>query len=501
MMRGFCLRRLGPAAPDPIRFDAVWLHAINARPIKSGLGPLAPAAGGLLLAACAVGPDYKPPVTPVATLTPSAVATSAAAPDAWWRLYDDPVLDDLIAQAFAANTDLRVATANLRRARAVLDESRSARLPTTNIAGSAVEARQSVATANGPVPFRSEFFRLGFDASYEIDLYGRVGRSIAAARADADAEAAARDTVAISVAAETARAYADACSAARQVGVAERSLKIQTDSFGLTEKRVAVGRDSPLDAARARSQLESTRASLPGYAADRRSALFRLAVLTGKPPTEIDPRAAACTMPPQLKQPIPAGDGAALLKRRPDVRRADRQLAAATARIGVATADLYPRIVIAGSVSGQGTSPSAVLQNNGFGFSIGPFISWSFPNITVARARIKQAKASNEAALAGFDGVVLAALQETETSLSDYAATIERTTALRRARDESADAARIVRLRYAAGSENFLAVLDAERTLATADANLAASDAVLTTAQIAVFKSLGGGWEAVPPLP
>jgi NodT family efflux transporter outer membrane factor (OMF) lipoprotein len=380
----------------------------------------------------------------------------------------------------------------------VLDENRSARLPSTNISASAVEAQQAVPTPNGPVPFRSEFFRLGFDASYEIDLYGRVGRSIAAARADVDAEAAARDTVAISVAAETARAYADACSAARQGAVAERSLTIQSDSFALTERRVAAGRDSPLDAARARSQLESTRASLPGYAADRRAALFRLAVLTGKPPTETDSRAAACTAPPRLKAPIPAGDGAALLKRRPDVRRADRQLAAATARIGVATADLYPKIMLAGSVSGQGTTPASVLQSNGFGFSIGPFISWSFPNITAARARIKQAEAGTEAALAGFDGVVLAALQETETSLSDYAANRDRNAALRRARDESAEAARIVRLRYAAGAENFLAVLDAERTLATADANLAASDAALTTTQIAVFKALGGGWETVP---
>ncbi len=156
------------------------------------------------------------------------------------------------------------------------------------------------------------------------------------------------------MAAETARAYADACSGARQLAVAQRSLQIQTDSFALTERRVAAGRDSPLGAAQARSQLETTRASLPGFAANRRSALFRLAVLTGKPPTEIDPRAAACSAPPLLKQPLPVGDGAALLKRRPDVRRADRQLAAATARIGVAIADLYPKISLGGAVSGRG---------------------------------------------------------------------------------------------------------------------------------------------------
>ncbi|OYU15420.1 MAG: RND transporter [Alphaproteobacteria bacterium PA4] len=457
----------------------------------------------LLLSACMLGPDYHPAATPVAAngsfvaATP-AIASDAATPDAWWRLYADPVLDDLIGQAFAANSDLRVATANLRRARALLSESRSARLPATTVSASAGEARQTVATPAGPVPFESEFYRAGFDASYEIDLYGRVGRGIQAARADAEAQAAARNTVAISVAAETARAYADACSAARQLAVAERSLKLQSDSFDLTERRVAAGRDSPLDAARARAQLESTRASLPGFASARQSALFRLAVLTGKPPSEIDPRAAACTAPPQLSQPIPVGDGTALLRRRPDIREADRRLAAATARIGVATADLFPRITLGAAASAQGTTPGAAFSNQGFGFSLGPAISWSFPNITVARARIAQAKASTEAALATFDGTVLGALRDTETALSDYAATLDRNRALTAARDQSAEAARIVRLRYAAGAENFLAVLDAERTLATADAQLAQGEATLTTNQIAVFKALGGGWEALP---
>lgn len=456
----------------------------------------------LLLSGCALGPNFHAAPTPPSanagfvSATPS-VASGTPTPDAWWRLYNDPVLDDLIAQAFAANTDLRVAQANLRKARAVLSESRAARLPTTSISGSAVEQRSQVTTVNGAVPFRSEYYQLGLDASYEIDLYGRVGRSIEAARADAAAQAAARDTAAISVAAETTRAYADACSSARQLAVAERSLKLQTDSFDLTERRVAAGRDSPLDAARARSQLESTRASLPGFAANRRSALFRLAVLTGKPPTEADPRAAACTAPPQLSEAIPAGDGAALLKRRPDIRQADRTLAAATARIGVAIADLYPKISLGGSLSAQGITPGAAFSNQGFGFSIGPLISWSFPNIFAARARIKQAKAGADAALASFDGTVLTALKETETALSDYAGMIDRNKALRAARDQSAEAARIVRIRYAAGSENFLAVLDAERTLATADATLADSDAALTTAQIAVFKALGGGWEAI----
>jgi len=375
--------------------------------------PLVSAA--LVLASCAAGPDYRPAPLPAAAGGAFAgaapdIASSDAAPPAWRHLYNDPVLDDLVSEAFAANTDLRIATANLRRASAALTEAKGARLPTTTVTASAVEARQTVPTANGPVPFSSEFYRAGLDVSHEIDVYGRVSRSIEASRADA--EAATRDAVPISVAAETTRAHADACSAARQLAVATQSLNLQTDSFDLTRKRVAAGRDSPLDAARARAQLAAARAAQPGFAADQRSALFRLAVLTGKPPTAVDPRAPACMAPPLLRTALPTGDGAALLKRRPDVRRADRQLAAATARIGVATAELCPRIGLGGAITGQGVTPGAVICNNGFGFNIGPVISWSFPNMIADRARIKQARAGGEAALAGFDGTVLKALKE-----------------------------------------------------------------------------------------
>ena len=451
----------------------------------------------LLLSACALGPRHAAPAVPPAAEAPfitPAPASAASAPDHWWRLYDDPVLDALIAQAFAANTDLRIATANLARARGLLLESMGGRLPSTSISGSAVEARQAVPTPQGPVAFESEFYRLGLDMSYEIDLYGRVGSAIAASRAEAQAEAAVLDTVRITVAAETARAYADVCSATRQRAIAEQSLKLQSDSFTLTERRVAAGRDAPLDLARARAQLEATRATLPGFTAARQAALARLALLTGRAPADVDPRAAACTAPPSLNQPIPVGDGAALLKRRPDIRQAERLLAAATARISVAIADLFPQISLGGGISGQGVTPGAALSNRGFAFSIGPAISWSFPNINTARARIRQSRAGADAALASFDGTVLKALQETESALADYAATLERQGALAKARAESAEAARLTRLRYAAGGEPFLAVLDAERTLATADAQLAETDAQLTTSQITLFKALGGGW-------
>ena len=495
----------------------------------------------LALTGCVLGPKYHPAPTPPVAAGPFVAASpstsSAPLPDRWWRLYDDPALDELVERALVANTDLRVATANLRRARAVLSEARAGRLPSTTISAAGGYSRSSASsnrtnggtgtggagtggtgtggtggtgtggtgnggttgtgtTTTGSGNFESQYYNASLDVSYEIDLFGRVSRTIAAARADAAATEAARDFLRVSVAAETIRAYADACSATRQLNVAQASLQLQTQTFGLTERLNAGGRGTPLDVARARAQLEATRATLPTYITDNRTALFRLALLTGEAPETPSPVAAqACKVPPRLLTPLPIGDGTALLKRRPDIRQADRNLAAATARIGVAIADLYPRVSLGGSVGTSALSFGGLGTSAAFNYNIGPFISWSFPNIAVARARILQARASNEAALASFDGTVLNALQETESALATLAGENDHFNALKTARDASAEAARIVRLRYGAGRENFLAVLDAERTLASAEATLAASEAALADDQISVFKALGGGWE------
>jgi multidrug efflux system outer membrane protein len=482
-------------------------------------GRVAPMIAALALGACAVGPNYHPALTPPVaagrfTASDTIAVSATALPEKWWQLYDDPALDALVTEALTANTDLRVATANLRRARAVLGETRAQRLPSTAISASATYQKSngssgSVGGSGGGSAgggagggtsrsYEGEYYSTGLDVSYELDLYGRVRRDIAASRADVAAQEAQRDAVRTSVAAETARAYGDACSAALQADVARRSLTLQSQTVELTENLALAGRGTPLDTSRAHAQYEQVRATLPPFLAARRAALFRLSVLTGHAPEEIAPAAAACTTPPQLKAPIPVGDGTALLKRRPDIRQADRALAAATARIGVATAALYPKVSLGGSIGTSGISLGQLGSDGSFRFSLGPLLSWTFPNITVARARIRQAKASNESALATFDGTVLTALRETETALSDLAGALDRQTALAATRDYSAEAARIVGLRYRAGAENFLAVLDAQRTLATAEAALAQSRAALVTDQVAVFKALGGGWENAP---
>lgn len=455
-----------------------------------------------LLTACAVGPRAPdaalPPLASGALIgSTSAAVSTAEARDDWWRLYNDPVLDQLIDQAFAENNQLEAAEANLRAVRASLSESRAGRLPSTSVSASGQRSRASAATvpgSNGATQDEVDTYSVGLDASYEIDLFGRIGSAIRAARADADAAAAALDIVRVTVAAETTRAYADACSANAQITVAERTIELQADTARLTQTLLDGGAGTGLDVARARSALASTRATLPSLTAQRDAALFRLATLTGRTPAEASEAARQCVRPPQLSQPIPVGDGAALLARRPDVRQAERNLAAAAARVNVATASLFPTISLGGSIGSTALDSSGIGDSGNTRFSFGPLISWSFPNIAVARARIAQTGAQSDAALATFDQTVLAALQETETALSAYANELDRRTALTEARDQAARAAQLSRMRFNAGADSFLTVLDAERTLAGADATLAASDALVTTYQIALFKALAGGW-------
>ena len=496
----------------------------------------APFAAALVLGGCVMGPNYRSAPTPPVAAGQFAAGAAASfstlpPPPRWWHLYDDPAIDDYVEQALTANTDLRIASANLARVRALLSEVRAGRLPSTTIVGSGGYSRSAIGgsatsmggtgtggtggtgtggtgtggtgtgrtgTSSSGGRFETQYYSAALDVSYEVDLFGRVRRSIAAARAGAAAIEAARDFVRVTVAAETTRAYADACAAGEQLGVAQQSLRLQTQTFGLTDRLYTAGRGTLLDVSRARALLEETRATLPTYAANRRVALFRLAVLTGQAPEVPLAAAAACMHPPRLPTPLPVGDGTALLQRRPDIREADRNLAAATAQIGVATAALYPQVTLGGAIGSSGLTPGALFSSAGLTFNVGPLISWTFPNIAVARARINEARASNEGALANFDGVVLTALQDTETALAALAGEGERFTSLRRARDFNAEAARIVRLRYAAGRENFLAVLDAERTLANTQALLAVSEATLSSDQISLFKALGGGWENAP---
>ena len=457
-------------------------------------------ASGLTLSACVAGPDYARPGTPpraegtfIGSASPA--VTSEPVQGDWWRLYEDPILDRLVADALAANTDLRVALANVERARALLRETRSARLPQTSIDAGANYGRTPEGQRALGDAAEDWSFDAGLSVSYELDLAGRVRRSIEASRADADETQAAADAVRVAVVAETARAYADASSAAERIAVAERTLQLLDQTVRLAEKRFEAGRTTRLDVARVAALRGQQLATLSPLRAQRDAALFRVAFLTGRAPADLPPEVGQRVATLRLTRPLPVGDGRALLARRPDIRQAERRLAAETARIGVATADLYPRISLGGSLGSTSNAIGDMLSGGPIRWLAGSLISWAFPNVEGPRARIAAAEASAKAALAAFDGAVLGALQETETGLSAYAHTLNRQQALRQAAEQSRVAARITRAQLREGRVDSLAVLDAERTLAGAEADLAQADAQVAEAQIEVFRALGGGWQ------
>jgi len=458
----------------------------------------------LALSACTVGPNFKRPATPsvaaggfAETARTSSVAATPL-PDHWWQLYSDPVLDRLVSDALAHNTDIRTAAANLARARAVLSEQRGARLPSTQLSAQATRSRTPAFQSPTGKAFETDFYTAGFDASYEIDLFGGITRAIEAARGDTEAAAAQLDAARVSVAAETARAYAQACSNAAQRAVALETVTLQQQTLNLTKTLFEAGRGTQRDVQRADVLLANTQASIPGFEAERRASLYALATLTGHAPEAIDADADKCMAPPRVTVPVPVGNGAALLARRPDVRAAERTLAADTARVGVATADLYPSIQLLGSIGIGARKPGDLFKPAGLSWSIGPLITWNFPNMTAARARVRQAEAGADASLARFDGTVLTALKEVEQALARYAGALDQNAALARAAQASSDAARLSRLRFDYGADSFLLLIEAERDRADARAALAQSDAAVADAQISLFKALGGGWQDAP---
>jgi multidrug efflux system outer membrane protein len=459
-----------------------------------------------ILAGCTtVGPDYKLPAQAVINAPAAqgrfvgaqgqAAVAQTPLPDHWWRLYRSPDLDRLVTEALAANTDLRVAEANLERSRALVAQAKAAGQPNVTLNFDFARAQLSAEQylQENPVPV-ANLYDAGLSVSYELDLFGRIRRGVEAAKADDEAVAAARDWVRVTVAADVARAYVDVCSAGDQLTTARASLALQQRSLALTQTLVRNGRGTRLDLTRSQGQIDLFRAGIPTLEAGQRNALYRLATLTGKPPAAFEAGLARCAAAPVLTQPIPVGDGAALLARRPDVRAAERRLAAATAEIGVATSALYPDVKLGASIGSTGVAED-LLTTPTNRYSIGPGVVWQL-NHSVARARIAQAGAAQKADLARFDGVVLSALREVESSLNVYAHDLDRMGSLAAATAQAQNALADARRLQAGGRSGALSTLDAERALASAQAGLAALRAQVAQDQVALFLALGGGWEA-----
>jgi NodT family efflux transporter outer membrane factor (OMF) lipoprotein len=409
-------------------------------------------------------------------------------------MYEDPVLDALVADALAANTDVRQAVARIERARAGVRGARSDRLPQASIGATGGYSRQPEIQTLPGLGREQWGYDVGLDVGYELDLFGRVGRSVEAARADVAASQADADAVRVIVVADTTRAYADAASGAAQLRVARQIVDLLDRSLALTSRRYDAGLETGLAVAQIRALREQRSAEIPLLEAARQAALFRLATLTGRAPAELPAIAGERSVALEIRQAIPVGDGAALLARRPDIRAAERRLAANTARMGIATADLYPRITLGASIGSTGPDLGDLFTGGPLRWALGPLLNWAFPNQEPARARIQAAEADVQGSLAAFDGTILLALEETETALSNYARALERRASLQAAAEQAERATRIIRAQQREGAVNSLARLDAERTLVETLAQLAEQDAALPRAQIDLFRALGGAW-------
>ena len=456
----------------------------------------------LMLSACAVGPRYVPPKTPTAAqgafVSTGPAGADQPLPPFWWRLYQDPVLDRLVRQALTENQSLKVAAANLAYAQALLDEARAGRYPSTSLTAGPQYGRSSTSLlTSAPAAWA---YTAGFTASYQVDLFGRIRRTIEQASANVEATRAAEDVARVTVAAATAGAYANICGLGEQLDVANQSLAVVQQTYDITVRQRDAGGLSDFDVARQGVLLEQARATIAPLEGQRRSALFALAALIGRTPAEVPADASSCRVPPRLIRPLPVGDGATLLRRRPDIRQAERTIAADTAGIGVATANLYPTVTLGGSVATAAGQLGQLFASSNTSYGVGPLISWTFPNISVSLAQVAQTRAQTSAAIATFDGTVLQALQETEQALATLATELYHNRALVAARTNADEALRLAQIQYQAGTASGLDQLTAEQTKIAADQAVAASDQSIAADQIAVFQALGGGWEDAPPV-
>jgi multidrug efflux system outer membrane protein len=444
------------------------------------------------VAGCAArGPYVEPAVAPTLMRNAaSGLVVEQAFDMRWWMQFDDPVLDQLVKRGLSTNHDVRIAVARVQQARAVFDEVSRDRFPTVGV-GASVERRDQVVPGFTTEPQGLTIYQAGFDAFWELDLFGRVRSQIRSAVATAQSFEATADDVRVSIVAEIARNYFEIRGLQQQLAVAERSLANQQETLRLAQVRRDAGFGEEQDVASAAARVAAIEASIPPIRSALAQREHRLAVLTATRPGELGADLSPRAYPP-LTKALAVGEPNSLLRRRPDVRAAERQLAAATANEGVAAADLYPRITITGFLgllAGRGNLFDVAESR---AWAVTPAMSWAAFDIGSVRARLRGVEAATQEAAATFEAVVLRALEETENALVSYREEQQRLLRLAEQARESARAASIARVRYQEGVADFLALLDAERTQLQAEDAVAQAEANVFTSVIALYKALGG---------
>ena len=460
------------------------------------LKPLTPSLLALALAACAVGPDYKTPDTQPARLdseAPAKVLDRSRFESTWWKQFDDPVLDQLVQASLQGNRDLRVAFARLKAARAIREDVSNDDLPV-------VTSRASSEIGKGQIPGQTdsrvnqERYDLGLDMAWELDLFGRIQRQIEASRAQEDAAQADLQQLQVSLIAELVDAYGQLRGAQLREKIALANLKTQQDSRSITVTLRDTGVGNELDVVRADARLAAVEATVPQLQAEQVRARNRIATLLGERPDSLSVDLSPKQLP-AIAKALPVGDPGELLRRRPDIRSAERQLAAATANVGVATADLFPRVSLSGFLGFTAGRGSQIGSSAANAWGLGPSITWAAFDLGSVRARLRGAKADADGALANYEQQVLLALEESSNAFSDYGKRQQRLLALIRQSDASRKAADLASVRYREGTVDYLVLLDAEREKLGAEDAQAQGEVELYRGIVSIYKALGGGWQ------
>jgi NodT family efflux transporter outer membrane factor (OMF) lipoprotein len=461
------------------------------------------------LSACTVGPNYSTPKTESPPVWTSELEGGTAAKPVgdlsrWWDNLNDPRLTSLVERSIAGNLDLRVARARVIEARAQRGVIAAQDGPDVNLNSSYSRSRGSEeAGFAGPVavpgvstkPGGSDLYQIGFDASWEIDLFGRTRRAVESADADIAAALEGERGVLVSLAAEVARNYIDVRSFQNRLSIARANAASQQDAVNLATSRYKAGLTSELDVSRAQALLAATQAQIPTLEAGELQAVHRLGVLMGRDPAAVQSELAEAAPIPHAPAEIPVGLPSELLRRRPDIRQAERQAASATARIGVATADLFPRVSLTGSVGLLSTQFGSLPQGNARFWSIGPSLTWSIFNMGGVKSNIKVQEARQEQSLAVYDQTILLAFEETENALVNYGRELVRRQSLGEAVDAGKRSVDLATELYTRGLTDFNAVIDAQRQMYIDQEELAISERTVAVNLVALYKALGGGWE------
>jgi NodT family efflux transporter outer membrane factor (OMF) lipoprotein len=459
-----------------------------------------------------VGPDYRRPDLPVPSAWNEAqqkgVDTRSADLARWWTAFNDPLLNSLVERAVNFNLDLRIAEARIREARATRAVTASGEWPTLDVSGSYSRNRASgnaigspsqnggaVAAAPSGATLEQNFYQTGFDASWEVDVFGGVRRGVEAADATIEATVEDRRDVLVTLLGEVARNYVDLRGFQRRLDVTRANLKAQQETVDLTRVRFQAGLASDLEVAQAEAQMNTTAADIPTLESALKQSAYRLDVLLGLQPGSLWDQLAIERAIPSLPPEVLVGLPSELLRRRPDIRRAERQLAAATAQIGAATADLFPKFFLTNTVGLQSISSSDWFTGGSRYWSIGPTISWPVFDAGKIRANIQVRNAQQEQAFGQYEKTILTAFQDVETSLVAYSKEQVRYRSLVDAVAANRRAFEMANELYVRGLNDFLNVLIVQRALFTSESDLAQSQATMASNLVSLYKALGGGWE------